>query len=121
VRFTGHSREEIYDWVGKTLRKHDYAGQGREAKGVLRSYVAKMTGQSRAQITRLFVITGRATVEIQNHPPPCRRWVKWRLKVAGRAEVGERLCLTARSVYSFCLEGLRLPRQNNCAIERSVG
>jgi len=53
VRFTGHSREEIYEWVGKTLREHDYAQQGREAKGVLRNYVAKMTGQSRAQITRL--------------------------------------------------------------------
>ena len=44
VRFTGHSREEIYEWVGKTLREHDYAHQGREAKGVLRNYVAKMTG-----------------------------------------------------------------------------
>ena len=53
VRFTGHRREEIYEWIGKTLREHDYARQGREAKGVLRSYVTKMTGQSRAQITRL--------------------------------------------------------------------
>jgi len=49
VRFTGHSREEIYEWVGKTLREHDYARQGREAKGVLRSYVAKMTGQRERQ------------------------------------------------------------------------
>ena len=32
---------------------HDYAQQGREDKGLLRSYVAKMTGQSRAQVTRL--------------------------------------------------------------------
>ena len=53
VRFTGHSRADIYDWIGKTLREHDYAKQGREAKGLLRSYVAKMTGQSRAQVTRL--------------------------------------------------------------------
>lgn len=53
VRFTGHSRGDIYDWVGKTLREHDYAKQGREAKGLLRSYVVKMTGQSRSQTTRL--------------------------------------------------------------------
>ena len=53
VRFTGHSRKDIYDWVGKTMREHDYAKQGREGKGLLRSYVAKMTGQSRAQVTRL--------------------------------------------------------------------
>lgn len=61
VRFTGHSRKDIYDWVGKTLREQDYAGQGREGKGLLRNYVAKMTGQSRAQITRLigkYVATG---------------------------------------------------------------
>ena len=61
VRFSGHSREEIYDWVGKTLGEHDYVRQGREGKGLLRSYVAKMTGQSRAQVTRLigkYVATG---------------------------------------------------------------
>jgi hypothetical protein len=67
VHFTGHSREDIYDWVGKTLREHDYAKQGREGKGLLRSYVAKMTGQSRAQATRLigkYLASGevRATV-----------------------------------------------------------
>lgn len=53
VRFTGHSRKEIYEWVGRTLREQDYAKQGREGKGLLRRYVAKMTGQSRAQVTRL--------------------------------------------------------------------
>ena len=53
VRFAGHSRSEVYDWVGKTLREQDYVRQGREAKGVLRTYVAKMTGLSRAQVTRL--------------------------------------------------------------------
>ena len=53
VRFTAHGRADIYDWVGKTLREHDYAKQSREGKGLLRSYVAKMTGQSRAQATRL--------------------------------------------------------------------
>jgi hypothetical protein len=33
VRFAGHSRVEIYEWIEKTLREHDYAKQGREAKG----------------------------------------------------------------------------------------
>lgn len=53
IRFAGHSRKEIYAWVGQTLREHDYAKQGREAKGLLRAYIAKMTGLSRAQVTRL--------------------------------------------------------------------
>ncbi len=58
------------------MGEHDYAMQGREGKGVLRSYVAKMTGQSRAQATRLigkYVATGdlRATV-YRRHPFPTR-------------------------------------------------
>ena len=76
VRFTGHNRTEIYEWIGKTLREHDYGKQGREAKGLLRSYVAKMTGQSRAQVTRLiskYVATGevRATA-YRRHRFPTR-------------------------------------------------
>lgn len=67
VRFAGHSREEIYDWVGKTLREHDHAKLGREGRGLLRSYVAKMTGLSRAQVTRLigkYVATGEVLATV---------------------------------------------------------
>jgi hypothetical protein len=76
VRFAGHSREEIYAWVGKTLREHDYAKQGREGKGLLRSYLAKMTGQSRAQVTRLigkYVASGEVrTTVYRRHRFPTR-------------------------------------------------
>lgn len=76
VRFAGHSREEIYDWVGKTLREQDYAKLGRADKGLVRSYVEKMTGQSRAQVTRLiakYVATGevRTTVYRRRRFPTC--------------------------------------------------
>jgi len=53
VRFAGHRRAEVYAWVGKTLREQGYAKQPREAKGLLRTYLVKMTGLSRAQVTRL--------------------------------------------------------------------
>ena len=76
VRFAGHSRAGVYDWVGKTLREHDYAKQGREAKGLLRQYVAKMTGQSRAQVTRLigkYMATGEVRpAAYQRHRFPTR-------------------------------------------------
>ena len=90
VRFTGHSREDIYDWVGKTLREHDYAQQGREGKGLLRRYVAKMTGQSRAQVTRLigkYVTTSevRPTAYRRHHFPT--RYT--RIDVARLASVDE--------------------------------
>ena len=37
IRFAGHSRKEVYEWVGRTLREHNYAKQGREAKGLVRA------------------------------------------------------------------------------------
>src|SRR5271169_535331 len=52
-RFEANNREEVYVWVTRTLVEQEYGGQKREAKGLLRSYVGKMTGLSRAQVTRL--------------------------------------------------------------------
>src|SRR5713101_5652552 len=52
-RFEASKRKEVYDWVTRTLVEHEYHGQTREAKGVLRQYIGKMTGLSRAQVTRL--------------------------------------------------------------------
>ena len=52
-RFEASKRKEIYEWVTLTLVEQEYSGQPREAKGVLRQYLGKMTGLSRAQVTRL--------------------------------------------------------------------
>ena len=51
--------------VQRLLGQQEYPRQGRRAKGLLRAYVAKMTGMSRAQVTRLigrYVQTGRVAV-----------------------------------------------------------
>ncbi len=53
IRFEGKTREQIYGWVEKVLVHHDYQQQGRRARGLLRRYLEKMTGLSRAQVTRL--------------------------------------------------------------------
>jgi predicted DNA-binding transcriptional regulator AlpA len=53
VRFAGQCRAEIYAWTERTLMRHQYAGLNRREKGLLRLYVARMTGLSRAQVTRL--------------------------------------------------------------------
>ncbi len=53
IRFKGKGRAEIYAWVARTLRRQGYPQQGRAAKGLLRQYLVKMTGLSRAQVTRL--------------------------------------------------------------------
>ena len=52
VRFAGCGRTEIYGWVERLLCHHEYPLQKRRAKGLLRAYVERMTGLSRAQSTR---------------------------------------------------------------------
>ncbi len=51
--FAGQNRGEVYGWVDQALRQQHYEELGREGRGVVRLYVAKMTGLSRAQVTRL--------------------------------------------------------------------
>jgi transposase len=53
VHFQASERGELYEWVEQTLREHGYGGLKRSSKGVVRRYIAKMTGLSRAQVTRL--------------------------------------------------------------------
>ena len=59
-QFAAKEREEIYEWLTGVLKQHQYGQQGRGAKGLLRRYLAKMTGMSRAQITRLIARYGEA-------------------------------------------------------------
>lgn len=53
VRFAGQERAEVYAWVERTLVRHQFGGLGRADKGVVRQYISRMTGRSRAQVTRL--------------------------------------------------------------------
>jgi transposase InsO family protein len=53
VRFQAQDRQGVYGWASGILRQQDYGGLKREGKGLLRRYLAKMTGLSRAQVTRL--------------------------------------------------------------------
>src|SRR5580658_3887080 len=53
VRFAGGQRKEVYEWVQRALVQGEYARQGRQARGVVRAYLCKMTGKSVPQITRL--------------------------------------------------------------------
>ena len=46
-------RRGAYDFVTRTLRRLNYAGLSKADKGVVRCFVAKVTGLSRAQSTRL--------------------------------------------------------------------
>ncbi|MFZ0303932.1 MAG: hypothetical protein WAL75_14680 [Terracidiphilus sp.] len=62
LRFEGENRQQVYVWVEQVLVQQEYCQQGKAARGLVRRYIEKMTGLSRAQVTRLisrYTSTGR--------------------------------------------------------------
>jgi transposase InsO family protein len=62
VRFEASQREAAYGWIERLLCQQEYVRQRRRVRGLLRRYIAKMTGLSRAQLTRLvsrYLATGQ--------------------------------------------------------------
>jgi len=53
IRFKAQSREQVYHWIEQLLQQQQYEQPGRKGRGLLRRYIARMTGLSRAQVTRL--------------------------------------------------------------------
>ena len=51
--FKGTSIKEKYDWIKDTLNRFQYRKLKKKERGLVRSYIKKMTGYSEAQITRL--------------------------------------------------------------------
>ena len=71
IRFESQSRGERYAWVEQVLVGHEYALLGKAARGLVRRYIEKMTGLSRAQVTRLvarYAASGRVEATVY------RRW-----------------------------------------------
>src|SRR5215475_12784444 len=56
VGFQGRNREEVYAFVYRTLRQQRYQELKRSGRGLVRRYISKMTGLSRAQTTRLLTM-----------------------------------------------------------------
>jgi IS30 family transposase len=53
MAFEGAPRPEVYEWLTGVLCEQEYFKQKRVVRGILRRYLGKMTGLSRAQVTRL--------------------------------------------------------------------
>ena len=64
IRFESNHRQQVYAWIEQVLGQQHYAQQGRKARGLVRRYLEKMTGLSRAQVTRLIARYG-ASGEVQ--------------------------------------------------------
>jgi transposase InsO family protein len=71
LRFASENRVQRYEWVERVLIEQQYAGQDKAARGLLRRYIEKMTGLSRAQVSRLiqsYTASGRVRVaEYRRH------------------------------------------------------
>jgi transposase InsO family protein len=53
VGFEPCNPQDLYEWTKQTLCAQEYAALRRESKGLVKRYIAKMTGRSRAQVTRM--------------------------------------------------------------------
>jgi transposase InsO family protein len=53
IRFEGETQKQVYRWIEQVLCQQRYHQLGRPARGLVRRYLEKMTGRSRAQVTRL--------------------------------------------------------------------
>jgi transposase InsO family protein len=67
VEFEAANRAEIYVWVSRTICEQEYWKQSKQGKGLVRRYVQKMTGLSRAQVTRLISVYAE-TGTVQERP-----------------------------------------------------
>ena len=68
--FKGRDRREVYVWINDTLRQQRYEELVRGNRGLVRRYLRKMTGLSRAQVTRLI---GQYLQGEEVKPKPYRR------------------------------------------------
>ena len=53
IEFKAPNRKELYEWTQGTLCAQSYSGLHRSGKGLMKRYIGKVTGLSRAQVTRL--------------------------------------------------------------------
>jgi transposase InsO family protein len=51
--FKGANREERYGWIEEVLKRFNYFRLGKKGKGLVKAYLERMSGLSRAQVTRL--------------------------------------------------------------------
>ena len=102
LEFKGLSVEDKYQWTEATLLKFRYYRVKRGAKGVIRRYIERMTGYSRAQVCRLIGQYNR-TGEVQRRTYRRHRFpVKY---TPGDIELLASV-VSHKTVYNSCHSGL---------------
>ena len=71
ARFSKTDRDEAYEWIGKTLGKFRYFSETKKHRGIIKAYLATVSGYSNAQIDRLVACkrtTGRVCLKERTQP-----------------------------------------------------
>ena len=106
VDFAGAERESVYEFVRRALVRLDYERFGKSDKGLVRRYMAKVTGLSRAQLTRL-IGQHRETGHIEDRRAPLSGATRGPTGVAfdggGAGRHGGRLLQRMRGRHSIAI------------------
>jgi hypothetical protein len=111
IRFAGVKRAQVYSWIELVVCEQEYARQGKASRGLLRRYIEKITGKSRAHALRLII-----SIQFSNPKrslpqlpiPPTFRLILQLEKTEGR-----RISLvTMTGAFSRSKECMREPREN---------
>src|ERR1017187_1826737 len=105
MRFEGETRQQVYPWMERVLCQQQYHQQGRAARGLVRRYLAKMTGLSRAQVTRLIARYGRCGRVDEAHQilsgPATRRILQREHQHYGKPEYARLAAISVAHLYNL--------------------
>ena len=76
LEFKGISKAERYQWIERELVRFTYIQRGKADKGMIRRYLEKMSGYSRAQVCRLikqYKKAGKITEKRGHTAPICQK------------------------------------------------
>jgi hypothetical protein len=120
VRFEASERKEVYGWIERLLCQQEYPRQGRRARGLLRRYIGKMTGLSRAQWTRWVghhVATGQVRVKSSRRHSFPQRYTHADIELLAHVdEAHEGLSGPARAAQSIVRRVRELIWPDGCAV-----
>lgn len=75
ITFAAHNKDEVYQWIQHAIVTFRYHFVKRKDKGTVKMYIQKMTGYSRAQVTRL-ISQQRQTGYVRRKKPQGHRFVQ---------------------------------------------
>ena len=78
-------RSARYEFVARTLRRFGYWRLGKADKGVVRRFAGKVSGLSRAQLTRL-IAQHRSTGHIRDRRGPPRRYTREDIRLLAQVD-----------------------------------